>query len=102
MKSTDLLHAYNFTANPRKPAQNLAFARQASRKFGLRGLDFLGFRLIHRVMAEREGFEPSTPNLGNVAVAFDRWIWELDLERPTWPIFGPRASVILYAASSSG
>ena len=38
MKSTDLLHAYTFAANPRKPAQNLAFAREASRKFGLEAL----------------------------------------------------------------
>jgi hypothetical protein len=28
--------AYNFAANPRKPAQTLAFAHKTSRKFGLR------------------------------------------------------------------
>jgi len=33
--ATVILHAYNFATNPRKPAQNLAFAYKTSRKFGL-------------------------------------------------------------------
>ncbi|HKO07699.1 MAG TPA: hypothetical protein VJ487_08280, partial [Alphaproteobacteria bacterium] len=35
MKSIAVLHAYNIAANPRKPAQTLAFAPKTSRKFGL-------------------------------------------------------------------
>jgi hypothetical protein len=39
-----------------------------------------------RTFGAGEGIRTLDPNLGNVAVAFDRRICELDLERQTWPI----------------
>src|SRR5271166_1784269 len=60
--ATVILHAYNFATNPRKPAQNLAFAYKTSRKFGLELRRWFeeGVRLSMSVMADAKFFGGAT------------------------------------------